>query len=86
LKETPPDNNPDDAADKVKDWWLTDFFPPGSRWDRTARCSAYLLIALAVLSGFGYVYDYGVNVYWADDWDTLPAGPSIGRRASWPAA
>ena len=27
---------------------------------------------MAVLSGFAYVYNYGVNVYWADDWDTLP--------------
>jgi hypothetical protein len=65
-------NIPADAATKSENWWLTDLFTPGRGWDRAARYSAYLLIALAVLSGFAYVYNYGVNVYWADDWEDLP--------------
>jgi hypothetical protein len=65
-------NDAANNAARSDDWWFTAFFPPGSRWDRAARYSAYLLIALAVLSGFVYVYNYGVNVYWSDDWDTLP--------------
>ena len=71
-RATTPCNSPADAASKTKGWWPTAFFRPGSGWDRAARYSAYLLIALAVLSGFAYVYNYGVNLYWADDWDTLP--------------
>ena len=47
-------------------------FSAGKRSDRAIRYLAYLLIALAVLSGFSYVYNYGVNVYWGDDWGTLP--------------
>ena len=57
---------------RLEDWWLTAIFRPGSLGDRAARYFAYCLIALAVLSGFAYVYNYGVNVYWADDWETLP--------------
>ena len=68
----PSCNCPDTAAAKSEDWWLTAFFRPSSTWDRAARYSAYLLISLAVLSGFGYVYNYGVNIYRDDDWDTLP--------------
>ena len=48
------------------------FFTPGSRWDRAARCLAYVLIGLAVLSGFAYVHCYSVNLYWEDAWGTLP--------------
>ena len=69
---TSGNNCPDSATAKSENWWLTDFFIRGSSWDRAAQYSAYLLIALAVLSGFGYVYNYGVNVYWADDWEVLP--------------
>ena len=28
---------------------------------------------VAVLTGFAYVYSFGVNLYWWDDWDTVPA-------------
>lgn len=27
---------------------------------------------VAVFTGVGYVYAFGVNLYWMDDWDTLP--------------
>ena len=73
AKAMPSINDPTDNAGESETWWLATFFRPGSTWDRAARYSAYCLIAVAVLSGFAYVYNYGVNVYWGDDWDTLPA-------------
>jgi hypothetical protein len=40
-----------------------------NRWRLAARYLPHALILAAVLSGFGYVYAYGVNVFWADDWN-----------------
>jgi hypothetical protein len=42
------------------------------RWDRAARYSAYIFIVLAAFSGFYYVYAFGVNVFWWDEWDVMP--------------
>jgi hypothetical protein len=71
-REMPPGSSLALGAGRFPRSWLSGFLQPGSPWDRAARYSAYMLIALAVLSGFAYVYSYGVNVYWGDDWDTLP--------------
>jgi hypothetical protein len=37
-----------------------------------SRHLAWILIALAAFSGFAYVYAFGVNVFWWDDWTALP--------------
>jgi hypothetical protein len=42
------------------------------RWIRATRWLPYALILLAVLSGFGFVYAFGVNLFWADDWAERP--------------
>ena len=43
-----------------------------SRWDRAAGYAAYAVMLLAVFTGLAYVYAFGVNLYWWDDWPTLP--------------
>jgi hypothetical protein len=43
-----------------------------NRWDRVVRYSAYGLIVLAAFSGFCYVYTFGVNLYWSDEWEVIP--------------
>ena len=35
------------------------------------RYGAYPFIAAAVVMGFAYVYRFGVNVIWEDQWDNL---------------
>ena len=43
-----------------------------SKWDRAERYSVYFFIFLAVITGFYYVHAFGVNLFWLDEWDTLP--------------
>jgi len=46
---------------------------PADGWSaRIARWSARAAVVLAVFSGFLFVHSYGVNLYWWDEWDTLP--------------
>jgi hypothetical protein len=37
-------------------------------WNRASPLLASALLLVAVLIGFGYVYNYGVNVPWYDEW------------------
>ena len=44
-----------------------------STGNRVVRYLPYILILLAVLSGFSYVYAYGTNLFWGDDWCVRPS-------------
>ena len=44
-----------------------------STGNRVVRYLPYILILLAVLSGFGYVHAYGTNLFWGDDWCVRPS-------------
>jgi len=43
--------------------------PPPPAWERIAWWSGYAMIGLAVFSGFFFVYCFGVNLFWWDEWD-----------------
>lgn len=50
----------------------TSFIASGRLWDHIGRYLPYILILTAILTGFCYVYAYGVNILWEDEWDLIP--------------